>query len=103
MYHIEQKIKRNVLFNVKNEDLDIDNKPETETEFKNGSVGNNMLLNDIKTRGPSCGLIVIDNFYKKPHETRKYILSQNFSVVGNYPGKRTTSFANQQLKDIIQR
>lgn len=102
MYSIEKKIKSNVLLNVKNEDLNSDNKPESETEFKNGNTVNNKLLNDIKIRSPSCGLIVVDNFYKKPHDTRKYILNQEFSVVGNYPGKRTTSFANQQLKDIIQ-
>jgi hypothetical protein len=60
------------------------------------------LFDDIQVRGPSCGLIVIDNFYKNPHETRKYILSQEFSVRGNYPGQRTVSYATQHLKDIIQ-
>jgi predicted O-methyltransferase YrrM len=60
------------------------------------------LFDDIQVRGPSCGLIVIDNFYKNPHETRKYILTQEFSVRGNYPGQRTVSYATQHLKDIIQ-
>jgi predicted O-methyltransferase YrrM len=59
-------------------------------------------FDDIQVRGPSCGLIVIDNFYKNPHETRKYILTQEFSVRGNYPGQRTVSYATQHLKDIIQ-
>jgi hypothetical protein len=63
---------------------------------------NKLLLNNqIKT--PSCGLIVIDNFYNNPIETRNYILSQEFSVRGNYPGQRTISYANQHLKDIIQK
>jgi hypothetical protein len=52
---------------------------------------------------PSCGLIVIDNFYSNPNETREYILSQNFSVRGNYPGQRTQSFATKEMRDIIQR
>jgi hypothetical protein len=60
------------------------------------------LFEDLKTRKPSCGLIVIDNFYDNPEETRKYILSQDFKVRGNYPGQRTGSFANSHLKDIIQ-
>jgi predicted O-methyltransferase YrrM len=60
------------------------------------------LFDDVQVRGPSCGLIVIDNFYKNPHETRKYILTQEFSVRGNYPGQRTVSYATQHLKDIIQ-
>jgi hypothetical protein len=60
------------------------------------------LFDDIQVRSPSCGLIVIDNFYKNPHETRKYILTQEFSVRGNYPGQRTISYATQHLKDIIQ-
>ena len=59
-------------------------------------------FDDIQVRSPSCGLIVIDNFYKNPHETRKYILTQEFSVRGNYPGQRTVSYATQHLKDIIQ-
>jgi hypothetical protein len=65
-------------------------------------VKNKRLFDDIQVRGPSCGLIVIDNFYKNPHETRKYILTQEFSVRGNYPGQRTVSYATQHLKDIIQ-
>jgi predicted O-methyltransferase YrrM len=60
------------------------------------------LFDDIQVRGPSCGLIVIDNFYKNPYETRKYILTQEFSVRGNYPGQRTVSYATQHLKEIIQ-
>ena len=60
------------------------------------------LFDDIKTRKPSCGLIIIDNFYNNPLETRNYILTQDFTVRGNYPGQRTISYANQQLKDIIQ-
>lgn len=62
-----------------------------------------ILKADLKTRGPSCGLIVIDNFYNNPYETREYILTQDFAVRGNYPGQRTISFANAQLKEIIQK
>jgi predicted O-methyltransferase YrrM len=68
---------------------------EKQTKYKK-------LFEDINTRPPSCGLIVIDNFYNNAYDTRKYILSQEFLVRGNYPGQRTISFANQHLKDIIQ-
>ena len=61
-----------------------------------------LLLNDIHHRKPSCNLIIIDNFYNNPYETRNFILTQPFSVIGNFPGKRTISFANTHLKDIIQ-
>jgi hypothetical protein len=54
-------------------------------------------------RAPSCGLIVIDNFYNNPLETRQFILQQEFSVKGNYPGQRTISYANQHLMNIIQK
>lgn len=54
-------------------------------------------------RPPSCGLIVIDNFYINPIETRNFILKQDFSVIGNYPGKRTISYANESLKIKIQK
>jgi len=63
----------------------------------------NKLFEDIKTRSPSCGLIIIDNFYNNAYETRKYVLTQEFVVRGNYPGQRTISYANNELKDIIQK
>lgn len=60
------------------------------------------LTENISKRSPSCGLIIIDNFYKNAMETRNYVLTQEFKVRGNYPGQRTRSFANNHLKDIIQ-
>ena len=68
---------------------------ETQNKYKK-------LFDDIQSRPPSCGLIVIDNFYNNAYDTRKYILTQDFMVRGNYPGQRTISYANQYLKDIIQ-
>ena len=61
------------------------------------------LSDDLKTRPPSCGLIIIDNFYNNPYDTRKYILSQEFLVRGNYPGQRTISYADIPLKETIQK
>jgi hypothetical protein len=61
------------------------------------------LFDDIQTRSPSCGLIVIDNFYNNAYETRKYVLTQEFLVRGNYPGQRTISYANEHLREIIQK
>ena len=49
-----------------------------------------------------CNLLVIDNFYNNPLETRNYILSQEFNVTGNYPGRRTQSYANEELKKTIE-
>lgn len=37
--------------------------------------------------------LVIDEFYSDPYETREMALRQEFAVQGNYPGKRTKSFA----------
>lgn len=68
------------------------------------SIDASKLLCDTRSkRNPSCSLIIIDNFYNNAFETRNFILSQTFSVKGNYPGCRTKSYANQQLKDIIQK
>ena len=61
-----------------------------------------LLKINISKRGPSCGLIIIDNFYNNAMETRNYILTQEFKVRGNYPCQRTRSFASSYLKDIIQ-
>lgn len=57
----------------------------------------------MEIKNPSCNLIVIDNFYNNPIETRNYILTQEFSVRGNYPGQRTISYATKELRDIIQK
>lgn len=51
---------------------------------------------------PTCGLITIDHFYTNPDETREYILTQPFAVMGNYPGQRTVSYATEELKHIFQ-
>jgi hypothetical protein len=48
-------------------------------------------------------LMIIDNFYNNPMETRNYILTQEFKVKGNYPGQRTKSFATEELKNIFQK
>lgn len=64
---------------------------------------NPLLVNDLKSRRPSCGLIIIDNFYNNALDTRNYILTQDFSVKGNYPGRRTKSYATIELKEAIQK
>jgi hypothetical protein len=66
-------------------------------------TSNDILRADRLTRGPKYGIIVVDNFYNNPMETRDFILRQEFSVKGNYPGQRTVSYANEHLKEIIQR
>jgi len=72
-------------------------------ESNKGKPKEELLAEDISKRPPSCGLIIIDNFYNNPMETRNFILTQEFKVRGNYPGQRTHSFANQHLKDVIQK
>lgn len=46
--------------------------------------------------------IIVDNFYSNPYETREFALSQEFSIPGNYPGRRTKAFFNQSVYDTIQ-
>jgi hypothetical protein len=89
------KNKKNIIKNNNNIENEIEKEIKRQTKYKK-------LFEDLKTRQPSCGLIVVDNFYNNPHDTRKYILTQDFKVRGNYPGQRTISYANQHLRDIIQ-
>ena len=76
---------------------------EEKQEQEKEPLKKELLLNDILTRGPSCGLIIIDNFYNNAIDTRNYILTQEFTVRGNYPGQRTISYANKYLQAIIQK
>jgi|TARA_R110002153_G_scaffold248467_3_gene404666 hypothetical protein len=47
-------------------------------------------------------IIVIDDFYRNADGTREFILTQPFNVVGNFPGKRTTSYANDKIKTAFE-
>ena len=47
-------------------------------------------------------LIVIDDFYQNPNQVREFALGQEFSVTGNFPGKRTRSFLSDGIKESIQ-
>ena len=58
---------------------------------------------DTANTPPTPVLIIIDNFYNNPMETREHILTQEFKIRGNYPGQRTISFATQEIKDKIQK
>lgn len=89
---------------IKNKRIVIDNNTENELQKEiQRQTKYKKLFDDIQNRGPSCGLIIIDNFYNNAYETRKYVLTQEFLVRGNYPGQRTISYANSHLKDIIQK
>lgn len=80
--------------------MDSDDTPKQVNKYQNVQ---DVLKADRASRNPSCSLIVIDNFYNNAMETRNYILTQEFSVKGNYPGARTKSYANEHLRDIIQK
>ena len=47
-------------------------------------------------------LVIVDNFYQDPNRIRTLALSQPFNITGNYPGKRTKSFASDDVKSAIQ-
>lgn len=74
----------------------------SKTEITNNNNNNNSIFKTLRCR-PECGLIIVDNFYNNPIETRNYILTQNFIVKGNFPGQRTISYATDELKNIIQK
>jgi hypothetical protein len=48
-------------------------------------------------------IIIIDNFYVNVDGTREFILTQPFNIVGNFPGKRTTSYATNSIKVAFEK
>jgi hypothetical protein len=48
-------------------------------------------------------LIITDDFYNNPDETRDWALAQDFNVAGNFPGNRTAPVHDWDLKDVIQK
>ena len=47
-------------------------------------------------------MLSISDFYADPDDVRNFALSQESGESGNYPGKRTISFLNDSVKEIIQ-
>lgn len=102
---IEKRITNNILNDTENDNTNKDDNIVMKIIEKNEVIeitkGDKILSHALKI-GPNCGLIIVDNFYNNPIDTRNYILTQNFSVKGNFPGQRTISYANETLKEIIQ-
>lgn len=71
--------------------------------FKQFVFKKKLLFDTCLQRNPSCSLIVVDNFYRNAMGTRNFILGQDFSVKGNFPGKRTISYATEPIKDQIEK
>ncbi len=46
-------------------------------------------------------LVIAENFYNNPDETREFVLTQPFDVKGNYPGARTKPLINDTIKQAI--
>lgn len=57
-------------------------------EVKNGNIPN---------------IVIIDNFLDNPDEVRRFALSQEFHVKGNYPGGRTDCFRSDFHKEQFER
>jgi hypothetical protein len=106
MDKIERKLNGNLLIEQEQdiEDVEVKEEPVINKNTKSKiDIRREVLKASNLKRGPSCGLIVVDNFYSNPVETRNFMLTQDFSVKGNYPGQRTISFANEHLKEAIQK
>ena len=89
----EKNVENNIISDTINKEINVDISNDSQK----------IEIDVLLKRGPSCGLIVVDNFYNNAMNTRKYILTQDFSVKGNFPGKRTISYANSHLQEIIQK
>ena len=88
--------------NEKDEEKEKEIDESTAFAFNKQKQYRNSIL-DMKPKRPMGSLIIVDNFYNNAPDVRKYILTQEFSVKGNYPGQRTISYATEDLKNVIQK
>jgi len=95
MEFIEKNIDNNIIIDLS------DTESQTDNDIQKTHIENIICSSTFK-QGANCNLIVVDNFYNNAIDTRNYILTQEFSVTGNFPGKRTISYANEHLKECIQ-
>jgi hypothetical protein len=91
----EKDLKENLLGTLKLSDSVLKSNEKFKMQLKK-------FTNFIKNKCIYCNLMIIDNFYTNAMETRKYVLTQDFKVRGNYPGQRTESHANEHLKTMIE-
>ena len=47
-------------------------------------------------------IIVVDGFYNDPEEIRKQALDMDYSIRGNYPGTRTGSLPNGDVRSFLE-
>ena len=47
-------------------------------------------------------LVIIDNFYNDVDDVRRIALGMEFGVAGNYPGRRTKPFINDNVKSAFE-
>ena len=90
---------------VQEDDIQVTETTEEPDTSVPSDVGNVMSVRntlETATQPPRCNVMVIDNFYNNPMETRDFILTQDFCVRGNYPGVRTKSFASEEIKNMLQ-
>mgnify|MGYP003645138758 CR=1 FL=1 len=52
---------------------------------------------------PTPTFMVLDDFYENPMAVREWVLQQEFPIVGNYPGKRTQSFASEEIRQHLEK
>lgn len=52
---------------------------------------------------PTPTFMILDDFYENPMAVREWVLQQEFPIVGNYPGKRTQSFASEEIRQHLQK
>ena len=69
-----------------------------QVQWKN--ILNNNLIHPIKYENKK--IIIIDNFYNDIDDVRTMALKQEFNIKGNYPGIRTKSFANDNIKKMFE-
>ena len=49
----------------------------------------------------NLNLIIVDNFYRDPDRVRSLALNSDFSEHGNYPGRRTAAYLNDEITRAI--
>ncbi len=45
-------------------------------------------------------LVILDNFYQDPDNVRQFALSQEYNIIGNYPGRRSAAMPSESAKNI---
>lgn len=71
--------------------------------LNNDKIINSNLFTNTTIKYENKNIIIIDNFYNDIDDVRFFALYNKYNINGNFPGLRTKSYANDEIKALFEK